>query len=118
MSVNDVIVIVSMLLGTAIMLLGSFGVLRFGDVFLRMHAATKSSTLGIGFILIGVIFYFADAFITIKLIALAALFFLTVPIGAQTLAHAAHLAGVPLVKETWIDELEDAHSSYWEEGEH
>jgi multicomponent Na+:H+ antiporter subunit G len=109
MSVTEIIAAILMLLGTVIMILGSLGVLRFGDVFLRMHAATKSGTLGIGFLLVGVALYFGEALITIKLAVLTAIYFLTSPIGAQVLAHAAHSAKIPLVKETWIDELADIH---------
>lgn len=92
-------------IGTTIMLLAAFGLIRFGDVFLRAHAATKASTLGIGFIMAGVAVYFADPLVTFKLIALTAIYFLTSPIGAQVLTYGAHCAGVPKVKETWIDEL-------------
>lgn len=105
----QVIVSFLLLLGTIIMILGSLGVLRFGDVFLRMHAATKSGTLGIGFLLAGVALYFGEAIITTKLLALTVIYFLTSPIGAQVLAHAAHVSRTPLVEETWIDELAASH---------
>jgi multicomponent Na+:H+ antiporter subunit G len=119
MSLLEIVVTLLLLLGTGIMILGSIGLLRFGDVFLRMHAATKSGTLGIGFIMAAVALYFSDALVTIKLLALLGIYFFTSPIGSQVLAHAAHVARVPLVKETWIDELTDhetASNGYHEEG--
>lgn len=105
MTINEVIVSILLLIGTAVMLLGSFGVVRFGDVYLRMHAATKSSTLGIGFLMAGVAVHFSDTFVTAKLLALVIIFFLTTPVGAQTLARAAHIARIQLVKETHVDAL-------------
>jgi multicomponent Na+:H+ antiporter subunit G len=39
-------------IGSAFVLLSGIGVLRFGDVYARMHAATKASALGI--VLVGV----------------------------------------------------------------
>ena len=33
--------------GSALMALGAFGLLRFPDVFTRMHAATKAATVGV-----------------------------------------------------------------------
>lgn len=101
----DIIASICMLSGASVMMLSALGLLRFGDVFLRMHAATKSGTMGIGFILIGAALHFRDPLIAIKLIALAAIYFFTAPIGAQMLAHGAHIAGIRAVKETWIDEL-------------
>ncbi len=107
MNLTNLVIGILLLLGALIMLLSSVGLLRFGDVFLRMHASTKASTLGIGFIMVGVALYFGDALLTIKLIALAVIYFFTAPIGAQVLASAAHIARVPMVKETWIDELNE-----------
>ena len=43
-----------MALGAAFTLLASVGLHRFDDVFARMHAAGKASTLGLLLILIGV----------------------------------------------------------------
>jgi len=36
--------------GSALVLLAGIGVLRFPDLYARMHAATKASTLGIGLV--------------------------------------------------------------------
>lgn len=107
MALIEVIIAFFLLAGALIRLLASFGLVRFGDVYLRMHASTKASTLGIGFTMIAVALYFGDGLLTIKLIALASIYFFTAPIGAQVLAHGAHSVGVPKVPETWIDELAD-----------
>lgn len=108
MDLHEILLSLLLLLGVAIRLLSSIGLLRFGDVYLRMHASTKASTLGVFFILGATAWYFSDPLITIKLIALLAIYFFTAPIGTQVLAHAAHVANDPKVKETWIDQLEDA----------
>lgn len=105
MSLLDVAVSVLLLAGVSVMMLAAFGLLRFGDVFLRMHAATKSNTLGIGLVMTAVALYFGDSLITLKLLALLTIYFLTTATGAQSLAQAAHLARIPMVKEAWIDEL-------------
>lgn len=105
MNPTEIVIGVLLLLGALIMLLGSVGLLRFGDVFMRMHAGTKASTLGIGFLMAAVVLYFGDSLLTIKMIALGFLYFFTAPIGAHVLARAAHIAGTPTVKETWIDDL-------------
>lgn len=40
-------------LGVFFFLAGTFGVLRFPDVFSRLHAVTKADTLGLGLIVLG-----------------------------------------------------------------
>jgi multicomponent Na+:H+ antiporter subunit G len=97
-----------LLVGVLIRLLASFGLLRFGDVYLRMHVSTTASTLGIGLILAAVVLHFGDPLLTIKVLALTAIYVFTAPIGAQVLAHGAHVARTPKVKETWIDELDQS----------
>lgn len=105
MTITEFIVALLLLLGVAIRLLSTFGILRFGDVYLRMHASTKASTLGLLFILGATAVYFADPLTTIKMIALFVIYFFTAPIGTQVLAHGAHVSGVPMVKETRVDQL-------------
>ena len=107
MTLVEILVSLFLLAGMGVMLLASIGLLRFGDVFLRMHAATKSSTLGIGFIIIGVGLFFGEPLITIKLAAIGAIYFFAAATGAQVLASASHATRVNMVKETWIDELSD-----------
>ena len=43
-----------LLVGAGFGLIGALGVLRFPDVFTRMHAASKAGTLGSGFCLLAV----------------------------------------------------------------
>lgn len=105
MTITEFIVALLIFAGVGIRLLSTFGILRFGDVYLRMHASTKASTLGLFFILSATMLHFADPLVTIKLIALFVIYFFTAPIGTQVLAHGAHVSGVPMVKETRIDQL-------------
>lgn len=108
MDAIDVLVAVLLVVGVVIRLIASIGMVRFGDVYMRMHASTTASTLGLLFILAGTALHFGDALISIKLIALGAIYFFTAPIGTQVLAHAAHVSGAPKVKETWVDQMPDA----------
>ncbi|SDZ97678.1 monovalent cation/H(+) antiporter subunit G [Alkalimonas amylolytica] len=42
-----------LVMGLLFFLAGSLGLLRFPDVFSRLHAVTKADTLGLGFIVLG-----------------------------------------------------------------
>ncbi len=47
---------------------GSVGMLRFPDVFARLHAATKTDNLGLGLVLFGLLWQADDIFIAFKLV--------------------------------------------------
>ncbi|KXK25328.1 MAG: monovalent cation/proton antiporter subunit MnhG/PhaG [Chloroflexi bacterium OLB15] len=111
MTLLEIIVGGLLLIGAIVRLLASIGMLRFGDIYMRMHAATKASVTGLGLMVIAAAIFYADPLLTVKLIALSVIYFFTSPTGSQVLASAAHQAGYPRVKETWIDELADAEAA-------
>ena len=50
---TDILTAILWLAGSAFALLAAIGVLRMPDVFTRMQASTKASTLGLGCLLVG-----------------------------------------------------------------
>lgn len=86
---------------------GTVGLIRFPDVYSRMHAVTKSSTLGIICILVGsFIFFIAEhGIISAKLLLGIFFVFLTAPIGAHMISRAAYMTGVPLWERSVRDDL-------------
>ena len=88
-------------------LLSAIGILRMPDVFTRMHASTKSGTLGVGCILIAVAIYFNQLGITTRVFLIIAFLLLTIPIGAHMIARAAYFIGEPLWKGTVLDEMHE-----------
>ncbi len=78
-------------IGAAFAVLGSVGLLRFPDFFSRLHAPTKSATLGVGALLIGAIILplaqwgvpgFSEVMLTLFV-------FITAPVSANMLSLAA-----------------------------
>ena len=57
---TDVLTAILWMAGSAFALLAAVGVLRMPDVFTRMQASTKASTLGLGCLLIGAALQFGD----------------------------------------------------------
>jgi monovalent cation/proton antiporter MnhG/PhaG subunit len=53
----EVISMVFVVLGASFALIGSIGLLRFPDVFTRLHGPTKATTLGVGGVLLGTVVY-------------------------------------------------------------
>lgn len=94
-----------MLSGAVFMFLAAVGVARMPDLFTRMHANTKSVTLRVGCLMLGVSLYFSDLSLTARASAVIVFIFTTVPVGAHMLGRAAYFAGVPLWEGTLSDEL-------------
>ena len=87
---TEVIVGVLSIVGALLMLLAGVGVLRFPDLYARMHAATKASTVGIGLICIaGAIA--VDGGHT-KILLAGAVIFITAPSAAHFIGRAAYRA--------------------------
>jgi len=90
--------------GAAFALLAAVGVLRMPDVFTRMQASTKASTLGLGCLLLGAALQWGDVGSFVRLGSIGAFILLTTPVSAHMIARAAYLAAVPLWDGTVLDE--------------
>jgi multicomponent Na+:H+ antiporter subunit G len=102
-TVGDVL----MVLGAGWSALAAVGVNRFGDVFARMHAATKSTTLGLLLVLFGAALHLPVPE-AVKLLLAAVLLLPTAPIGAHLVGRAVHRnIGAAEVRIDTVDELRD-----------
>ncbi|MBI1992810.1 MAG: monovalent cation/H(+) antiporter subunit G [Deltaproteobacteria bacterium] len=102
---SDIISGVLLLAGATFMLLAAVGVVRMPDLFTRMQTTTKSATLGAGSMLLAAALYFGDLGVTTRALAVISFLFLTAPVAAHMIGRAAYFVGVPLWKETIVDEL-------------
>src|SRR5918995_1702654 len=98
------IVIHTALVTLGVALLIAVGVLRMPDVFTRMQASTKASTLGLGCLLIGAALQLGDFASLIRVVSIGAFILLTTPVAGHVIARAAYLADVPLWEGTVLDE--------------
>lgn len=79
------------LIGAVFTLIGSIGLFKLPDFYMRLHGPTKASTLGVGAILIASVIYFSikqDA-LSLHEILVTLFLFITAPIGAHLMAKAA-----------------------------
>ncbi|MCG3212056.1 MAG: Na(+)/H(+) antiporter subunit G [Anaerolineae bacterium] len=92
--------------GTVFILISAVGVVRMPDIYLRMSASTKSSTLGVGFILLGAAaYFFHDLGVFSRAIAIIVFLLLTAPVSAHMIGRAAYHTGVPLWRKSRYDDL-------------
>lgn len=100
-----VLVAALLIVGAIFSLLAAIGILRFPDLYTRMHAASKAGTVGSGLLLLAAGVHSLDAAILIRALAGFFFFILTAPISAHLLAKAAHQAGYKLTKLSVVDQL-------------
>lgn len=107
----DAITAILWIVGSAFAFLAALGVLRMPDVFTRMQASTKASTLGLGCFLIGAALQLADFVSIIRLVSIGAFIFLTTPVSAHVIARASYKADVPLWDGTVLDERRNPNAT-------
>lgn len=91
--------------GALFVLVAAVGVLRLPDVFSRMHAASKASSLGLGLMLTGAALRFGSVEVVLKCLSTAFFLFLTAPLAAHILSRAAYLNGARPWERSKTDEL-------------
>lgn len=110
----DIIVYIFLAIGVFFNLLAGLGLLRFPDVYTRLHAGTKCTTFGSIFIcgsviLLGLKFWIQGSteYSTLAIHTAGALIaiLITNPTGAHAIARAAHRSGVKPVGAV-VDDLE------------
>jgi multicomponent Na+:H+ antiporter subunit G len=111
----------SELIGSIVILLGAFflfsagvGLLRMPDVFTRIQAGTKASTLGNILVLAGLGIYHPDW--SLKLLIIAYFVLLTNPLSSHALSRAAHAIRTPMAHTTIIDALRTEDNGFGDEG--
>lgn len=93
--------------GVLFIVVTAIGLLRFPDLYTRTHAASKSSTLGVMCILLGVFFHFwliEDHFNPRILLGIVFLF-ITGPVGGHIMSRSSYIAGVKPWEGTVKDDL-------------
>jgi multicomponent Na+:H+ antiporter subunit G len=92
------------IVGATFALLAGVGVLRMPDVFTRMQASTKASTLGLGCLLAGAALRDPELAFVVRAASIAAFMLLTSAVAAHVVARAAARGGAPLWEGTLVDE--------------
>lgn len=93
-------------LGTLFILIAAIGILRLPDIYMRMHASAKSSSLGLSLLLIGISVQFPEWPVIIKTILIICIIFITAPLSGHMISRVAHLLKIPKWKNTVKDDLD------------
>lgn len=110
MTITEMVVSLFVLTGSLLVLLSAIGILRLRDVYSRMHAAGKSSTLGVMSIMTGAVLFFLidQGNFNFKLLLAIIFIFITAPLAGLAINRSAYRSHVPMCSESTVDELGDA----------
>ncbi|QDV69252.1 Na(+)/H(+) antiporter subunit G [Rosistilla carotiformis] len=105
---NDYVTIILLITGTAFSLLASIAIVRMPDLYTRMHGATKCATLGVGCTILAAAVRFENMETATVAVLIIGFLFLTAPVAAHMIGHAAHCLQVPKWSGTVVDETPPA----------
>ncbi|QDI92905.1 Na+/H+ antiporter subunit G [Salicibibacter halophilus] len=109
----EILISLFVLSGSLLSLVGSLGIMRLPDVYARMHAATKSATLGVVLLILGTFTYFlSEGVFSLQLLITIVFVFLTAPVAAMIISRSAHRHGVKLWSRTKHDELMESYPEH------
>ncbi|MEE2658022.1 MAG: monovalent cation/H(+) antiporter subunit G [Candidatus Latescibacterota bacterium] len=111
MSVVDIISWVLLMAGSLFCLIGGLGIHRLPDFYSRMHGAGITDTLGAALVLTGLMVQAGLTLITVKLVFILGLLWLTSPTGTHAIAKAASASGLkPILDKGNQDGTEEDRS--------
>lgn len=93
MTAQSLVAQVLLAVGAFFFFAGTVGLLRFPDVYTRLHASTKADNLGLGFLVAGLALEAGDLVVALKLLVVWALVLLSSSVCGQLIAGAARATG-------------------------
>jgi multicomponent K+:H+ antiporter subunit G len=101
----DWILAALVLIGASFTLIGSIGLYKLPDFYMRLHGPTKATTLGVGAILIASVLYFSFTTEVTSLheILVTIFLFITAPVSAHLMAKSALHIKLKKVERTKSD---------------
>ncbi len=87
---REILVLFLLFSGVFFFTVGTIGLLRLPDVFCRLHANTKSDTLGVGLVLSSLLLYEGLSSAGVKLIFMIIFILITNPTAGHIVARASY----------------------------
>jgi|TARA_B100001063_G_C16574966_1_gene457798 multicomponent K+:H+ antiporter subunit G len=108
--ISEWVVSILLLFGGTFILIGSLGLLKLPDFFMRLHGPTKATTLGMASILIAAMVFFANSEtgLSVKEILITIFLLITAPIsGYMLIKSAIHHKLKPKEGTKGLENIED-----------
>ncbi|MGO2012513.1 MAG: Na+/H+ antiporter subunit G [Pseudoalteromonas sp.] len=88
---SEWVVSIFLLIGGTFILIGSIGLIKMPDFFMRLHGPTKATTLGMASVLIAAMVYFSNSQdgVSVKEVLISIFLLITAPISGYMLIKSA-----------------------------
>jgi multicomponent K+:H+ antiporter subunit G len=105
--ISELIISALLILGGLFVLVGSIGLLRLKDLYVRLHAPTKATTLGLGSLLIASMLYMFNnnGQFSVNELLITLFLVITAPVTAHVLAKVAMHHRVKVMDRTRNQDL-------------
>lgn len=107
----DILIVLLYATGMLFNLSAVIGILRLPDLYCRLHASSKNTTLGSLLIVLGLALRAlgdGNGPAALKIMLIGSFLLVVTPIGSHALARAAYLHGTPLWRGSVCDQYADA----------
>ena len=94
-----------LLIGSVFMLLAGLGLLRLPDVYMRLQAASKAVTMGVGLMTVGIALHFDAPGGLLRALSIFLFMYFSAPVAAHVLGRVAYFMELPLWGRTTVDDL-------------
>lgn len=82
---DKILISAFILAGSFFILVAAIGILRFKDLYSRLHAGTKAPSFGIFLLLVGISIYFNTPAVYVKSLFIIVFVYLTAPLSAHAI---------------------------------
>jgi len=106
-NINEIFSFIFIFMGVAFDFFGCLGLVRFPDIYTRLHSSIKCVTLGTSSILFGLFLDKGFTHTGIKALICIGFLLLTAPVSAHVLSRSAHKSGVKLWEKSVCDKYSE-----------
>lgn len=106
---KEIILSLFLLGGSFFIFIAALGIFRLPDLYTRMHAGTKASSLGVGLFAIAAGIYFFQFWVLVEALFIIIFIFLTTPVSAHMIGRAGYFMKAHIWRGTVANELENRY---------
>jgi multicomponent Na+:H+ antiporter subunit G len=107
MAIKEILSYFFMTAGAAFAVITVIGLLRFPDVYTRIHAAAVVLTISAVLITIGVAIYVWQLLLSLKILLIGLLFLISNPIATHSIARSSYQNKIALPHEKSVDDYSE-----------
>ncbi len=107
MPIREIIAYLFMIAGGIFAIITVIGLLRFPDVYTRIHAAAVVLTISAVFLSLGIAIYVWELYLSLKILLISIFFLMSNPMATHSIARSSYRKKVALPRLKSVDDYSD-----------